>query len=133
MRQSGGAFSASWASSRRSSATSASSRPGPQPPVEGARGAAQPQEECLPGFRHSDALDPAVVRRPLPSDQAVALQRVEVVAERGLPDADRLGQLALRAVAGCLQRLQDQPGGAGAARGGQCGVELPAQQLGGGG
>src|SRR5215207_6855989 len=103
---------------------------GPQPPVERAGRAAQPEEELLAAGGPLDPLHAPVAGLPFPRDETGALQAVEVVAECGLPDADHLGQFALGAVARGLQREQDQPGRGGAAGRDERVVERTAQRLG---
>lgn len=62
-----------------------------QPFIEGHGGGAQRQEHVIAGLREPHDMDAAVRWVPVPADQAGALHDVQVVRQRGFPDADRVG------------------------------------------
>ncbi len=102
----------------------------PAAAVEGRGRAAQPQEKCLAGFRHSDCCTRRLPGSRVAGDQAGPLQPVEVVGEGRLPDADGRGELALGAVSPVVSAWRTSQVGGRAADRGQCVVERPAQRLG---
>jgi len=120
----------SWSSNCRSCATSPSSNPARSLPSNDAAARRSRRYSPPAGFRHGDALNPAVGVLPLARDETRPLHRVEVMGQRRLPDADRRGEVGLGPVVTGRQRPQHLPGGSGAAGGDEDVVEGPAHLLG---
>ncbi len=93
-------------------------------------GTAQPHERLFagPGQRHD--VDAPVSRVPLPRDQAARLHGVEMMRQRRLPDAHRLGERTLIGQAARLQVQQHKPDRQRSARGGECLVKGAANGTG---
>jgi len=74
-----------------------------QPVVEGGRCAPEPEKGLLSGRGQLDDVGAPVSRVPGAGDQSLRVHGVEVVCQRRLPHADRLGEVPL---AGHLAGLQ---------------------------